>query len=447
MVDRYLEDGIIEGRLDDDAYEQNFADAYPPLDSHEAMVAADRCYFCYDAPCMTACPTAIDIPKFIRQISTGNLDGSARTIFEQNILGGMCARVCPTETLCEQACVREEAEGKPVQIGLLQRHATDHAMRNGRQYFDRAADTGKSVAVVGAGPAGLACAHRLAMKGHNVVLHDANPKAGGLNEYGIATYKSVDQFAQHEVDYVTAIGGISIVNDSRLGEQLTIDGLLEEHDAVFLGIGLGGVNALGVDGDAEDAVANAVDFIAGLRQADSFSSVPVGRRVLVIGGGMTAIDVATQARLLGAQEVTIAYSRGRENMNASKVGQNQSSSKGVTIRHWMKPAAVTKTDTGSLEVKLEFTALSGGKLAGTGKFQTIEVDQLFTAIGQTLASGDAIGSISVENGRIAVDDGFRTSNPSVWAGGDCVAAGEDLTVTAVAQGRDAAESIHAALTA
>ena len=447
MVDRYLEDGIIEGRLDDEAYEQNFADAHPPLDQHEAAVAADRCYFCYDAPCVTACPTAIDIPKFIRQISTGNLDGSARTIFEQNILGGMCARVCPTETLCEQACVRETAEGKPVQIGLLQRHATDHAMQRGAQYFARAAETGKSVAVVGAGPAGLACAHRLAMKGHKVVVHDANPKAGGLNEYGIATYKSVDQFAQHEVDYVTAIGGISIVNDSRLGAGLTIDGLLADHDAVFLGIGLGGVNALGVDGDADDAGTNAVDFIAGLRQADSFATVPVGRRVMVIGGGMTAIDVATQARLLGAQEVTIAYRRGQENMNASSAEQDQSSSKGVAIRHWMQPSAVTKTASGSLAVKMEFTAMSGGKLAGTGKFQTFEVDQLFTAIGQTLASGDEIGSIVVEKGRIQVNDELQTSNPSVWAGGDCVAAGEDLTVTAVAQGRDAAESIHAALTA
>jgi len=447
MVDRYLEDGIIEGRLDDGAYEQNFADAHPPLDPHEAMVAADRCYFCYDAPCVTACPTAIDIPKFIRQISTGNLDGSARTIFDQNILGGMCARVCPTETLCEQACVRETAEGKPVQIGLLQRHATDHAMKNGTQYFERAADTGKSVAVVGAGPAGLACAHRLAMKGHRVVIHDANPKAGGLNEYGIATYKSVDQFAQHEVDYVTAIGGISIVNDSRLGEGMNIDGLLVEHDAVFLGIGLGGVNALGADSDAGDASTNAVDFIAELRQAEDLAAVPVGRRVVVLGGELTAIGVATQARLLGAQEVIIAYRRGRENMNASSVEQNQSSSKGVSIRHWMQPAEVTRNAAGSLDVKMEFTAMSDGKFAGTGKFQTFEVDQLFTAIGQTLASGDEIGSIAVERGRIQVDGNFRTSNPSVWAGGDCVADGEDLTVTAVAQGRDAAESIHAALTA
>ena len=447
MVDRYLEDGILDGRLDAGDYDGNFGDAHPPLDAHEAMVAADRCYFCYDAPCVTACPTGIDIPKFIRQISTGNLDGSARTIFDQNILGGMCARVCPTETLCEQACVRETAEGKPVQIGLLQRHATDHAMSHGRQFYSRAADTGKSVAIIGAGPAGLACAHRLAMKGHAVVVYDAREKAGGLNEFGIATYKTVDDFAQHEVDYVTAIGGIEIVTGKRLGDGLTIDELAKTHDAVFVGIGLSGVNALGVDGEDDDAVANAVDFIAELRQASDMATIPVGRRVMVIGGGMTAIDVATQAHLLGAQEVTIAYRRGREQMNASEVEQNQSTSKGVNIRHWMKPVEVTRSDSGSLFVKMEYTGLSGGRLAGTGKFQTFEVDQLFKAIGQTLEAGDALAGITLEQGRIKVDASFRTSNPSVWAGGDCTAGGDDLTVTAVAQGRDAAESIHAALSA
>ena len=447
MVDRYLEDGILDGRLEAGEYDENFGDAHPPLDAHEAMVAADRCYFCYDAPCVTACPTAIDIPKFIRQIATGNLDGSARTIFDQNILGGMCARVCPTETLCEQACVREAAEGKPVQIGLLQRHATDHAMRHGRQYYSRAAETGKRVAVIGAGPAGLACAHRLAMKGHSVVVYDARDKAGGLNEFGIATYKTVDDFAQHEVDYVTAIGGIEIVTGKRLGADLSIADLAETHDAVFVGIGLSGVNALGVDGEADDAVANAVDFIAELRQASDMASIPVGRRVMVIGGGMTAIDVATQAHLLGAQEVTIAYRRGREHMNASVVEQNQSTAKGVNIRHWMQPVEVTKSDSGSLLVKMEFTGLSGGRLTGTGKFQTFEVDQLFKAIGQTLETDDALAGLTLEKGRIRVDGAFRTSNPSVWAGGDCTAGGDDLTVTAVAQGRDAAESIHAALSA
>ena len=447
MVDRYLEDGILESRLDAGDYDENFGDAHPPLDAHEAMVAADRCYFCYDAPCVTACPTGIDIPKFIRQISTGNLDGSARTIFDQNILGGMCARVCPTETLCEQACVREVAEGKPVQIGLLQRHATDHAMSHGRQFYSRADETGKSVAVIGAGPAGLACAHRLAMKGHAVIVYDAHDKAGGLNEYGIATYKTVDDFAQHEVDYVTAIGGIEIVTGQRLGNDLTIDDLTTKHDAVFVGIGLSGVNALGVDGEEDDAVGSAVDFIAELRQAADMAAIPVGRRVMVIGGGMTAIDVATQAHLLGAQEATIAYRRGREQMNASEVEQNQSTSKGVNIRHWMKPVEVTKTDSGNLHVKMEYTSLSGGRLTGTGKFQAFEVDQLFKAIGQTLEAGDALSGITLEQGRIKIDEAFRTSNPSVWAGGDCTAGGDDLTVTAVAQGRDAAESIHAALSA
>jgi glutamate synthase (NADPH/NADH) small chain len=320
-------------------------------------------------------------------------------------------------------------------------------MSHGRQFYSRAAETGKSVAIIGAGPAGLACAHRLAMKGHAVVVYDAREKAGGLNEFGIATYKTVDDFAQHEVDYVTAIGGIEIVTGKRLGDGLTIDELAKTHDAVFVGIGLSGVNALGVDGEDDDAVANAVDFIAELRQASDMATIPVGRRVMVIGGGMTAIDVATQAQLLGAQEVTIAYRRGREQMNASEVEQNQSTSKGVNIRHWMKPVEVTKTDSGSLLVKMEYTGLDGGRLAGTGKFQTFEVDQLFKAIGQTLEAGDALAGITLEQGRIKVDASFRTSNPSVWAGGDCTAGGDDLTVTAVAQGRDAAESIHAALSA
>ena len=200
-------------------YAGNFSDLHPPLDHHEALVEADRCYFCYDAPCMNACPTSIDIPLFIRQIATGNPLGSAKTIFDQNIFGGMCARVCPTETLCEEACVREAAEDKPVQIGLLQRYATDRAMREGKQFYERAAPTGKRIAVVGAGPAGLACAHRLAMHGHDVVIFDARPKAGGLNEYGIAAYKTVDDFAQAEVDFIPAIGGITIENGKALGRD------------------------------------------------------------------------------------------------------------------------------------------------------------------------------------------------------------------------------------
>ncbi|HEX5933256.1 MAG TPA: NAD(P)-binding protein, partial [Pseudorhizobium sp.] len=229
-----LGSGIQAGRLMPGDYASNFSDLHPRLDKHEALVAADRCYFCYDAPCMTACPTAIDIPLFIRQISTGNPLGSARTIFDQNILGGMCARVCPTETLCEQACVRNTAEDRPVEIGRLQRYATDIAMETGQQFYSRAASSHRRVAVVGAGPAGLACAHRLSMHGHDVIIFDAREKAGGLNEYGIATYKTTDEFAGREVDYVTAIGGIEIRTGQMLGRDFTLGELTANFDAVFL---------------------------------------------------------------------------------------------------------------------------------------------------------------------------------------------------------------------
>ncbi|TIW75593.1 MAG: FAD-dependent oxidoreductase, partial [Mesorhizobium sp.] len=314
MATGHFIEGIAGGRLSSEQYADNFSDLHPPLDHHEALVESDRCYFCYDAPCMNACPTSIDIPLFIRQIATGNPLGSAKTIFDQNILGGMCARVCPTETLCEEVCVREVAEGKPVQIGRLQRYATDVAMSEGKQFYKRAEPTGKSIAVVGAGPAGLAAAHRLARHGHEVTILEARPKSGGLNEYGIAAYKSVDDFAQAEVDYVTAIGGIDIQNGKALGRDFQLADLMRNYDAVFLGMGLGGVNALRAEGEDADGVANAVEFIAELRQASDLSSLPVGRRVVVIGGGMTAVDAAVQSKLLGAEEVTICYRRGQEHM-------------------------------------------------------------------------------------------------------------------------------------
>ena len=219
------EEGIAGKRLDKAQYAENFADLHPRLTDHEALVEADRCYFCYDAPCMTACPTSIDIPLFIRQISTGHPKSAAKTIFDQNILGGMCARVCPTETLCEEVCVREMAEGKPVKIGMLQRYATDALMAEKKHPFTRAKPTGKKVAVVGAGPAGLACAHRLAMHGHEVTIFEARKKSGGLNEYGIAAYKTVDDFAAKEVEFVLAIGGIAIENGKALGKRPEAQGL------------------------------------------------------------------------------------------------------------------------------------------------------------------------------------------------------------------------------
>jgi len=445
MASARLTDGIVAGRLSKSEYRDNFSDLHPPLDSHEALVAADRCYFCHDAPCMNACPTEIDIPLFIREISTGNPLGAAKTIFDQNIMGGMCARVCPTEQLCEEVCVREIAEGKPVEIGRLQRYATDRAMEANAQFYTRGPATGKKVAVVGAGPAGLACAHRLAMHGHEVEIFEARKKAGGLNEYGIATYKTVDGFAQREVDYITSIGGIRIRRGKALGRDLHLADLVSDYDAVFLGMGLAGVNALEAKGARAHGVGDAVDFIAGLRQADSFGKVPVGRRVVVIGGGMTAIDAAVQSKLLGAEEVTIAYRRGADAMKASPYEQELAAAAGVVIRHWLQPKKVLAKKGRVKGIELEYTAERDGRLTGTGETLKLHCDQVLKAIGQTLVPTPLDGALALERGKIAIDAEGRTSLAGVWAGGDCTATGDDLTVSAAAQGRDAAESIHRAL--
>ncbi len=438
MSDTALTPGIKAGRLDAAAYDENFGDLHPRLDDHEALVAADRCYFCHDAPCITACPTEIDIPLFIRQIATGTAEAAAETILDQNILGGMCARVCPTETLCEQACVREAAEGKPVLIGQLQRYATDTLMEQGTHPFARATSTGKHVAVVGAGPAGLACAHRLAMHGHDVTIYDARQKPGGLNEYGIAAYKSVDSFAEREVEWLLQIGGITIETGISLGSNLTLDQLHADHDAVFLGLGLGGVNALGLDAEDKDGIENAVDFIADLRQASDLAKLPVGRDVVVIGGGMTAVDAAVQAKLLGALNVSLVYRRGRDRMNASVFEQDLAASKGVRIITNAQPVAIHGN--GAVrEVEFEYTDNS---LTPTGQTFRLAADQVFKAIGQTL---EGAGLPKLDGRKIAVTGAGRTSVAGVWAGGDCAAGGDDLTVTAVAEGRDAAEDIHTSL--
>ncbi|GAB2206548.1 NAD(P)-dependent oxidoreductase [Roseibium sp. ROS1] len=439
---------IAAGRLPEDAYAENFSDLHPLLDQHEAQVEADRCYFCYDAPCMQACPTSIDIPQFIRQISTGNPTGAAKTIFAQNILGGMCARVCPTETLCEQVCVREVAEGKPVKIGELQRYSTDHFMSEfSSTPFTRAAATGKKVAVVGAGPAGLSCAHRLAVHGHDVTLFDAREKAGGLNEYGIASYKSVDDFAAREVDFILSIGGIEVRTGMRLGTNLDLATLRAEYDAVFLGIGLGGVNALGLEGEDKSGSIDAVDYIADLRQSKDLSELPVGRRIVVIGGGMTAVDIAVQTKLLGAEDVTIAYRRGQDRMNASEYEQQLAQTSGVRIMTWAQPKGLVGENGAITAIELERTQEQNGSLTGTGEVITLPADMVFKAVGQTLVQADLGDALSLEKGRIVVDADRKTSLADVWAGGDCVLGGEDLTVAAVEDGKIAAESINAALTA
>ena len=433
MANSQTTPGVVAGRLPGEAYAENFGDKTGPLDAHEAMVAADRCYFCHDAPCVHACPTEIDIPLFIRQISTGQPKGAARTIFDQNILGGMCARVCPTENLCEGACVREHAEGQPVEIGRLQRYATDALMADGGHPYARAPSTGRRVAVVGAGPAGLACAHRLAMCGHDVVLMDAAEKVGGLNEYGIAAYKTPGDFAQTEAEWILAIGGIEVTTGVQLGRELSLAELREDYDAVFLGIGLPGVNALRAEGEAKDNVHDAVDFIARLRQSADKSRLAVGRNVVVIGGGMTAVDAAVQSKLLGAESVTMVYRRTRARMGASEHELLHAASKGVRI---ITGAAPTRIIGEGRVTGVEFAYTQAGPKGLTLASETfvLPADQVFKAIGQRLE--EAPGGLELDGNRIAIAASGRTSLDGVWAGGDCVAPGDDLTVTAAAQGRE-----------
>jgi glutamate synthase (NADPH/NADH) small chain len=436
---------IVAGRLPKAVLDANFSDIDPPLGSLEAKLAADRCLFCWDAPCTKACPTSIDVPLFIRQIATGNRLGAARTILEANVLGGTCARVCPTETLCEEACVRNASEHRPVEIGRLQRFATEAVVEAGRQIFTRAAPSGRRVAVVGAGPAGLAAAHELARAGHAVTVFEAKGKPGGLSEYGLAAYKETDGFAGREVDWLLGIGGIEVEYGRRLGSDLGLTALTNDFDAVFLGLGLGDTNLLGLDTNAA-GVADAVDWIAGLRQAADLASVAVGRRVVVIGGGMTAIDAASQARRLGAEEVTIAYRRDLAAMGASDHEKEIARLDGVLIRTNLKPYSLIAEAGRIVAVEFERTEIEAGRVRGTGNFLKIACDQVLVAIGQTLAVADiAEAGVALDGGRIRVDDEGRTSLPKVWAGGDCTSVGEDLTVAAVAAGKTAALSIARAL--
>ena len=438
---------IQPGRLSACQYADNFSDAHPPLTRVQALIEAERCYYCFDAPCITACPTGIDIPSFIRRIGEGNERGAAQAILDANIFGGMCARVCPTELLCEQACVRNMNEDKPVEIGLLQRHATDaYFAAPGASMFTRAASTGRRIAVVGAGPAGLACAHRLAVLGHQVVVFEAQPKPGGLNEYGLATYKTTDGFAQQEIAWLLSIGGIEVRHGQALGEHITLAGLTDGFDAVFLGMGLGGVNALGIADEHVDGAHNAVEFIAGLRQATDYGAVPVGKRVVVLGGGMTAVDAAVQSKKLGAEEVTIVYRRDEQRMPASAHEREWARLNGVTIRTWSVIESLT-ANTGAVTFAT-FSKVTevDGRLQETGEHWSLAADTVLKAIGQTLVLADpGLAAVKLRAGRIDVNEEGRTSLPNVWAGGDCTFGGRDLTVEAVDHGRIAAHSIHNAL--
>lgn len=433
-----------------DQLAEAFSDLAPPLTARQAAVESARCLYCYDAPCVNACPSEIDIPSFIHRISDENLQGAAERILSANILGGSCARVCPTEILCQQACVRNNAqECAPVLIGQLQRYALDHAGFT-EHPFQRSPASGKRIAVVGAGPAGLSCAHRLAMHGHDVVIFEAREKAGGLNEYGIARYKLVDDYAQREVEFLLGIGGIEIRHGQRLGANLSLGELHAQHDAVFLGLGLDAARQLGLADEDAPGLLAATTYIRELRQADDLTQLPLADRCLVLGAGNTAIDMAVQMSCLGARDVNLVYRRGVSDMGATAHEQEIAKHNQVRLHTWARPEAVLLDDAGRVRgMRFARTQLIDGRLGDTGETFELAADAIFKAIGQGFddaSLADPLAAQLARDGeRIQVDAHMQTSIPGIYAGGDCTALGQDLTVQAVQHGKLAAEAIHAQL--
>ena len=430
--------------------DKNFDDLHHPLNQLQAETEASRCLYCYDAPCITACPTSIDIPTFIHQIRTENVHGSAKTILSENIMGGTCARACPTEILCEQACVLNASVEQPINIGSLQRFAVDSLIfkkgasnADAAHPFTRQNNTGKSLAIIGAGPAGLSCAHRAAMLGNEVTIFEAKSKPGGLNEYGLAAYKMVDDFAQKEVEFLLGIGGINIKYERRLNENVFLNKLQNEFDAVFIGVGLGSVNKLGINGENDASVIDAIEFIEGVRQASDKSSITVGNNVIVIGAGNTAIDAAIQAKRLGAENVTLVYRRDEQAMSATEWEVDLARRNQVKIIFW---AAPDKYDAENSVMVFNKTSLNAGKLVVTDQSFELPSDMVLTAIGQKLDQQLVIQSsedqqIDTSAGKIVISENYQTSLKGVFAGGDCIK-GADLTVQAVQDGKLAAHAIH-----
>jgi glutamate synthase (NADPH/NADH) small chain len=438
---------IQSNRLSKEKYAENFSDIHPPFETKDAaLVEANRCLFCYDAPCMKSCPTGIDVPKFIKQIATENIKGSAHTIFVSNIMGAGCSKVCPVEKLCEGACVYNLMEEEPIAIAKLQRYSTEKAMAASWQLFKRKESTGKKVAIVGAGPAGLSCAHVLSREGVDVTIFEKEDKGGGLMTYGIAAYKVTPQFCEDEVNYILGIGGIEIKYNQELGKDFSLAELKKSFDAVYLGIGVGVARKLDILGEKLEGVVDAIRFIYDIR-AEGYPTVPVGDKVAVIGMGMTAIDAATQAKRLGAKEVTLVYRRTEEEKPCTDVELDIAKLDGCEII-WLAAPKKIKGSGGKVKqlvcsvMKLGESDASGRRSpVDTGETFYLDVDMVIKATGQVPYEG-IVKKYKLENksGKLVIDKYCATNIKGVFAGGDAVNGGKEV-VDAVQAGKDGAASI------
>lgn len=424
---------------------------FAALSRREALAEAHRCLMCWDAPCTRACPTMIDVPGFIKRITTGDDRGSAHKILSANILGSSCGRVCPTEILCEGACVLNDLHDRPIQIGRLQAYSTDPFVLGGHQIFNRGAPSGHRVAVVGAGPAGLSCAAELVQLGYEVAVFDADDTPGGLNTHGVADYKLRQETSLAEIEWIRGLG-IEIRSGVRVGTDIEFEDLLAEYDAVFAGVGLGCIQPLRIPGEDLAGSEDALQFIRRLKSPHRDEMSLVGERVAVIGGGNTSIDVATQSARLGADKVYVVYRRGRDEMRAYDHEFERARSDGVEFVFWAAPVAIAGEDsvTGLVCRRTELAGGDGNRPAVVlveGTDFALDVTRVFRATGQKKRRDFFSGLSAIEldaEGRVIVDDAFRTAHPKVWAGGDCVNGGQEV-VNAVAHGKQAARGIDSAL--
>ncbi len=421
--------------ISNEQIEQNFAEINPPLNQAEAVFEANRCLYCYDAPCMHACPTHIDVPSFIKKIASGNLHGSARVIFDANPIGATCARVCPVDVLCEGACVEKTLMDSPIQIGRLQRYATDYAFESGRQIFEKGESNGKSVGVIGSGPAGLSCATYLARLGYDVTVYERKTLAGGLDTYGMAEYKMSQKDSLDEVALVGKLG-VEFRLNCEIGSDVLFEDLQKNYDAIFVGVGLGATNDLNIVGEDLDGVMDALYFIEKIKTRD-WLSVPMGKIVAVIGAGNTAIDAVTQAKRLGAEKVLLIYRRTEKDISAYDYEYELAKKDGIEFVWQTSPIEILGDE--------KVSGLKCKKPDGT-EFE-IACDLVIKAIGQQkqIEFFKNIGIEFNEKGRVAVNETMQTSKPKIFAGGDCVNGGAEA-VDASQMGKLAAQGIHFYLT-